>query len=175
MNRATQWGIRRLGRSAIVALLAVVLTTSFAGVGSQRAAAGEPICQTSFLVFTDPNNLGQIKTKDNITKAKNSGVLGEYTSGRFDGYTISGLQNLTVNQATGQATIKGSFVATSPDGHSSITLRYRGEADLVQAIATGTFQAVNGKGDLKRYRASGTIEADYLGNFTFSGVDIGLC
>jgi hypothetical protein len=49
-----------------------------------------------------------------------------------------------------------------------------GEADLVQAIATGAFQAVNGTGDLKQFPASGTIEADYLGNVTFSGVDIGL-
>jgi hypothetical protein len=161
---------------AIGALLAVVVMTSFAGAGSHRAAAAiNPDCQTSFLVFTDPNNIGQITTRGNTTKAKNSGVLGEYTSGRFDGFTISGEQDLSLNQATGKATIKGSFVATSPDGQSSFTLRYRGEANLVQAIATGNFQVIGGTGDLKRFRTSGKIDADYLGNFTFSGVDIGLC
>jgi hypothetical protein len=157
-------------------MLAVVLTTTFVGTGVRGVVAGNNSdCQTSFLVFTDPNNFGDVITRGNIVRARNSGILGEYTSGRFDGYTISGLQDLTLKQATGKATIKGSFVATSPDGHSSITLRYSGKADLVEAFAVGTFQALKGTGDLRGLRASGTIEADYLGNFTFSGVDIGLC
>jgi hypothetical protein len=169
--------IRWFGRRSLLAAVALAIMASFVGSGGHRTvtAANDPSCQTSFFVFTDPNNFGDVTTKGNLVIARNSGVLGEYTSGRFDGYTISGLQDLRLNQATGKASIAGSFVATSPDGESSITLRYRGKADLIAAVATGTFRATNGTGELEGFRANGRIEADYLGNFTFSGVDIGLC
>ena len=177
MNRTLVTLIKWFGRRSFVALLAMTMMASFAASGGDRAVAAvnDPSCQTSFLVFTDPENFGDVTTKGDIVKAKNSGILGQYTSGRFTGFTISGLQELTLNQATGKASIKGSFVASSPDGESSITLRYQGKADLIAAVATGRFRATDGTGELDGFRATGQIEADYLGNFAFTGVDIGLC
>jgi hypothetical protein len=90
-------------------------------------------------VGSDPNTFGQVMTRGDILTAKNNGILGHYSGGRFDGFTISGLQVIRLDQAT------------------------------------GSFAVAHGTGSLARYRASGTIAADYLGNFTFSGVDIGLC
>jgi hypothetical protein len=168
--------VGRFGRLALI-LAAVAVMTSFAVAGGHRlaAASNDPSCRTSFLLYTDPHNFGEVTTKGSIVTVKNSGILGQYTSGRFAGFTISGLQALTFNQATGKAAIQGSFVATSPDQQSSFVLRYQGKADLVAAVATGRFRATDGTGSLKDFRATGQIEADYLGNFTFSGVDIGLC
>jgi hypothetical protein len=168
-------GIKRFGRASLVATLAVVLMASFVGLSGRPAAASAADCQTSFLVFTDPNNVGTISTHGDIVRIRKSGIIGQYTSGRFEDFAISGLQEITLNQATGKATIVGSFVATSPDQQSSFTLRYTGRADLVANTASGRFHALNGTGDLKGLRAAGTIAADYLGNFTFSGADIGLC
>jgi hypothetical protein len=126
-------------------------------------------------VGSDPNTFGQVTTRDDILTAKNNGILGHYSGGRFDGFTISGLQAIRLDQATGKAMINGSVVATSPNTQSSFTFRYQGKADLIALKATGSFAVVHGTGSLARYRASGTIAADFLGNFTFSGVDIGLC
>lgn len=176
MTRASWWVLKRFGRLSLMAMLGMVLLGSIAGLGARQAMATDGSgCQTSFLVYTDPHNVGAISTHGNIVRVHNSGIVGQYTSGRFTGFTISGLQEIILNQATGQATIRGSFVATSPDHHSSFTLVYAGRADLVANTASGRFRALDGTGDLKGYRASGTIAADYLGNFTFSGVDIGLC
>jgi hypothetical protein len=176
VTRAILSGIQRFGQRSLVAMLAVVLMGSFAGVGGRQAtAASASDCQTSFFVYTDPDNIGNISTNGDIVRIHKSGIIGWYTSGRFEDFTISGLQELTLNQATGKATIKGSFVATSPDQESSFTLTYTGRADLIANTANGRFHALKGTGDLKGLRASGTIAADYLGNFRFSGVDVGLC
>jgi hypothetical protein len=157
---------------AVLLLLTLVAALS---AGTTQAAASDDGCQTSFLVFTDPNNRGDISQRGQVTIARDSGVLGQYTSGRLDGYAINGLQDLIVNTVTNEAQIHGSFTATSPDGASSLMVRYSGHADLNTGIATGTFAASGGTGDFDGYRASGKIEATLVGPATFEGVDIGLC
>jgi hypothetical protein len=173
LRRRGRFALPRLAPAALVALALLASVVAGGRFGAAPVAAAD--CQTSFLVFSDPNNVGQVTTRGDILTARNSGILGTYSGGRFDGFTISGLQTIRLNQATGKATINGSFVATSPDGQSSFTFRYQGKADLVAAKATGSFAVVHGTGSLARFRASGTIAANYMGNFTFSGIDIGLC
>jgi hypothetical protein len=171
----TTGGWRGIVRPAlIIALAAILLAPSGLGRFAARAAS-DPNCQTAFFVFTDPNSQGAISQRGPIVRAKGSGILGSYTSGRFAGYSISGLQDITVNQVTGQATITGSFLATNPDGTSSFTFRYAGKADLNTGEATGSFVAYNGTGTLEGFRASGKIQAELVGPAAFEGVDLGLC
>jgi hypothetical protein len=159
----------RLALAAAV-VLALVVTT----LGSTPAAAAAT-CQTGFIVFTDPANPGLRSDQGQTTIVRESGVLGSYLDGRLAGYAISGLQDLIINNVTQRAQIIGELTATSPDGSSSITLRYVGHADLVTGEATGTFVVVDGTGEFAGFRASGKISAQLVGPATFQGVDIGLC
>ncbi|GIW04879.1 MAG: hypothetical protein KatS3mg059_1499 [Thermomicrobiales bacterium] len=171
----TAGGWRRIIRPVLIITLAAMLLAP-SGLGRFAArAASDPNCQTAFFVFTDPNNQGTISQRGPIVRAKGSGILGSYTSGRFAGYNISGLQDITVNQVTGQATITGSFVAASQGDASSFTFRYAGKADLNTGEATGSFVAYNGTGTLDGFHASGKIQAELVGPAAFAGVDLGLC
>lgn len=164
---------RRLFTAALLASLAMPL---LGGIGWSPAAAVPADCQTPFLVYTDPNNPGVTSQNGDISVIRDSVLLGEYGgNGRFAGYAIHGTMDNIVNTITGMARVQGEFIATSPDGGSSITVSYTGQVDFGAAVAHGNFVAGNGTGDDAGYRAAGTIEGMVVGPATLDGVDIGLC
>ena len=169
-------GYRRLaGRMTAVALIAASALLGLAGLGLGSASA-QAGCQTPFLVFTDPANPGTTSQSGDIAVTRDSGLLGDYRGdGRFAGYAIAGAQDAIVNTATGMARVQGEFVATSPDGDSSITVSYTGQVDFGAGMARGNFVVVGGTGDDAGYRASGTIEGTVVAPATLEGADIGLC
>lgn len=143
------------------------------GIGSASAQDG---CQTPFLVFTDPANPGTTSQSGDIAVTRDSGLLGDYRGdGRFAGYAIDGSQDAIVNTTTGMARVQGEFVATSPDGGSSITVSYTGQVDFGAGMARGNFVVVGGTGDDAGYRASGTLAGTVVAPATLEGADIGLC
>ena len=157
-----------------VFVMAVVLALG-GGPGAERIAAQAP-CQTPFLVFTDPANPGTTSESGDIAVTRDSGLLGDYRgNGRFAGYAIDGTQDAIVNTATGMARVQGEFVATSPDGGSSITISYTGQVDFGAGMAKGNFVVVDGAGVDTGYRASGTIEGTIVAPATLEGADGGLC
>jgi hypothetical protein len=158
----------------LVLVTAVVLALAAATLGPARPAAAET-CQTEFIVFTDPTNPGARTDQGQTTIVRDSGVLGSYLDGRLAGYGISGQQDLIINNVTQQAQIVGVFTATSPDGGSSLTVRYAGHADLSTGQATGRFVVLDGTGEFAGYHARGRIDAQLVGPATFQGFDIGLC
>lgn len=168
-------GTRRLGRRIIA--VALIAASAFLGSGAAEiGSAGAQACQTPFLVFTDPANPGTRSESGDITVIRDSGLLGDYRGdGRFAGYAIDGAQDAIVNNATGMARVQGGFVATSPDGNSSITVSYTGQVDFGAGMARGNFVAVGGTGADAGYRASGTIEGTVIAPATLEGADIGLC
>jgi hypothetical protein len=162
-------------RLAAIAVILIAMLSVTARDGGAAAAAMQSSCQTSFEIATDLNNPGEPRQNGDIVIVRNSGVVGRYTDGRFADYAFSGEQSIRLDQSTGQAIVRGSFTAVSPDGASSFVVDYRGEADLVGNTATGTFRAAQGTGAAQGLHARGEIVADYLGNFAFVGVDVGLC
>jgi hypothetical protein len=162
-------------RFAGAALVALALAVAALG-GSTSAMAQDATCQTPFRVFTDPANPGTQTVRGPITFVRDSGILGTYGGdGRFAGFAIDGLQDLTINGATNRVRVRGGFTATSPDGGSTFFVRYTGEVDLATGAATGHFVAKDGTGALAGFHAVGTIQAQLVGPATFDGVDIGLC
>jgi hypothetical protein len=140
------------------------------------AAAAPEDCQTPFVVYTDPANPGETTQNGDVTVIRDSVLLGEYGgNGRFAGYAIRGTMDNIVNTTADMARVQGEFVASSPDGDSSITVWYTGQVDFGAAMATGNFTAGNGTGNDAGYRASGTIVGDVVGPATLEGVDVGLC
>lgn len=141
-----------------------------------EAIAASESCQTPFVVYTDPMNPGSASANGDVTVIRDSVLLGEYGGdGRFAGYTIQGTMDNILNTATGMARVQGEFVATSPDGASSITVWYTGQVDFGAAMAEGSFTAGNGAGNDQGYRAHGTIEGVVTGPATLTGADVGLC
>jgi hypothetical protein len=133
-------------------------------------------CQTPFVVYTDPMNPGSSETNGDVTVIRDSGLLGEYGGdGRFAGYAIQGTMDNILKTATGMARVQGDFVATSPDGASSITVWYTGLVDFGAGMAEGSFTAGNGTGADQGYRAHGTIEGVVTPPATLTGADVGLC
>jgi hypothetical protein len=165
-------GLFQKSASGALLVLGLALPLAIAPHG-QAAAQG---CETPFLVYTDPANPGVATESGNITTIRDSGLLGEYRGdGRFAGYTINGAMDNILNTATGMARVQGEFIATSPDGGSSITVWYTGQVNFGAAMARGNFTAGNGTGDDAGYRAAGTLKGTVVGPATLDGVDIGLC
>ena len=163
-------------RCALIGGLAIVVALVVGGEPDVERAAAQANCQTPFLVYTDPANPGTTSQSGDIAVTRESGLLGDYRGdGRFAGYTIDGTQEAIVNTATGRARVQGQFVATSPDGASSITVSFTGQVDFGAGMATGKFVVVGGTGDDTGYRAAGTIEGTVVAPATLEGVDIGLC
>jgi hypothetical protein len=163
-------------RRALIGGLAIVVALTVGGEPDVERAAAQANCQTPFLVFTDPANAGTTSQSGDIAVTRDSGLLGDYRGdGRFAGYTIDGVQDAIVNTATGMARVQGQFVATSPDGGSSITVSYTGQVDFGAGMAQGNFIVVNGTGRDAGYRASGAIEGTVVAPATLDGADIGLC
>lgn len=170
-NRACG-GVSRL---LTVALL-VSLVVPMLGGGWAAVSAAPADCQTPFLVYTDPNNPGEMSQSGDVSVTRDSVLLGEYGgNGRFAGYAIRGTLDNIVNTTTGMARVQGEFIATSPDGGSSIAVSLTGQVDFGAAVAHGNFVAGEGTGNDAGYRASGTIEGMVVGPATLDGVDIGLC
>ena len=159
----------------LVALVTIAALQGWSGPGTGPVSA-QGGCQTPFLVYTDPANPGMNSQSGDVAVTRDSVLLGDYRGdGRFAGYTIEGVQDAIVNTATGMARVQGEFVATSPDGGSSITVSYTGQVDFGAAMATGNFVVLGGTGDDAGYRAAGTIEGMVVGPATLEGVDAGLC
>jgi hypothetical protein len=158
------------------ALLVAVLLPIPGGMSVISVTAAQGNCQTPFLVYTDPANPGLQSQSGDIAVTRDSGLLGEYGGdGRFAGYDINGSQDAIVNTASGMARVQGEFIATSPDGDSSIMVSYTGQVDFVAGMATGNFVAGSGTGADASYRAAGTIEGTVVGPATLDGADVGLC
>ena len=162
-------------RCAVAALLlgAVVAPVSVVLASGSAAAQG---CQTPFLVFTDPDNPGTVSATGPLQMIRGSGLLGDYRGdGRFAGYLIAGSQDAVVNGDTGMANVRGSFIATSPDGGSAIEVLYTGQVDFNAGMAEGVFTASGVSGNDVGYNAFGTIEGTVVGPATLEGADVGLC
>ncbi len=181
----SQWGramlmlsyrIGGIKRHVLMAALAAGMAAPGLGGPLSEPVGAAPGCQTPFVVYTDPNNPGTTSQNGDVSVIQDSVLLGEYGGdGRFAGYDIRGTMDNIVNTATGMARVQGEFVASSPDGGSSITVWYTGQVDIGAAMARGNFVAGNGTGDDAGYRAAGTIEGSVVGPATLDGVDIGLC
>lgn len=177
-NRSVAWlawdGLAsgRLAR----AMVGVGLLGALLGASSMGTFAAAESCQTPFMVYTDPANPGVSEANGDVTVIRDSGLLGEYGGdGRFAGYAIQGTMDNILNTATGMARVQGDFVATSPDGASSITVWYTGQVDFGAGMATGSFTAGNGTGADQGYRASGTLNGVVTPPATLNGADVGLC
>jgi hypothetical protein len=173
--RKVAWGKRTQKMIGAAVFVAVLLPIQGA-VGHSAVTAAHGSCQTPFLVYTDPANPGMQSQSGDIAVNRDSGLLGEYGGdGRFAGYDIDGSQDAIVNTATGMARVQGEFIATSPDGDSSIMVSYTGQVDFVGGMAMGNFVAGGGTGADAGYRAAGTIEGTVVGPATLDGADVGLC
>jgi hypothetical protein len=176
MGVAMQWRTTGTGRSRILAtgLLAIAM-------GSVAMAGPMPIrvaddCQTPFRVSTNTANPGTTTRSGEIAATRDAGLIGSFGgNGRFADYVIDGVPTLILDTATGMARAQGTFVATSPDGGSSITVTYTGRVDFAGGTATGNFVAGNGTGADAGYRASGTLTGDVIPPATLVGINAGLC
>jgi hypothetical protein len=169
-------GVTLGSRWLFVGFLVTASLISLLGGASIESAAAQAGCQTPFLVYTDPANPGTTSQSGDIAVTRESVLLGDYRGdGRFAGYEIRGTMDNIVNTASGMARVQGEFVASSPDGDSSITVWYTGQVDFGAGMATGNFTVLGGTGDDAGYRAAGTIEGTVVGPATLDGVDFGLC
>ena len=169
------WGGSASRRGARL-MMGVGLLGMLFGASPHLTTGAEEQCQTPFVVYTDPTNPGIAEANGEVTVIRDSGLLGEYGgSGRFAGYGIQGTMDNILNTATGMARVQGEFVATSPDGASSITVWYTGQVDFGAGMAAGSFTAGNGTGADLGYRAHGTLEGVVTPPATLTGADVGLC
>lgn len=174
MRSATFWPVMGLVRRGV--LLAGLVAAAAAVMAGPMPVRAADDCQTPFRVSTDTANPGTTTQSGEVATTRDAGLVGEYGgNGRFAGYAIDGSQMLILDTATGMARAQGTFVATSPNGGSSITVTYTGQVDFAGGTATGNFVAGNGTGDDAGYRASGTLKGDVVPPATLVGVNIGLC
>ena len=110
-----------------------------------------------------------------MTHYRDSGVGGSYTSGPLAGYTISGAQNIMVNNVTHRSELQGSYTASGPGG--SVVISYTGHANLTTGMATGNFETHSGTGDFATFHWEGSIDAQLvrLTPPTFLATDSGFC
>ena len=171
MNRLTQ----RFAPVLIGAGLALGASLGALGTVPAVAAAGPATCTADLTIFT--SSPGTSRPAGPVTVVRDSGVGGQYTSGFLTGYTIAGAQDLIVNSQTNRSQLHGSFVATSPDKGSTLTIRYVGQADLTTGAATGTFSSTRGTGTLSGFHWTGDITAQLVSANppTFKATDSGVC
>jgi hypothetical protein len=125
------------------------------------AAAGPGTCTADLTIAT--TSTGTVRQAGSVRFFRDSGVAGRYTSGVLAGYTFSGAQDIVLNDATQQSNLTGAYVATSPDGTSTLAVRYTGHVDLTTGAATGHFVAAQGTGALRGFRWTGEIDARLVG------------
>jgi hypothetical protein len=164
--------VARVRRALCLTLVAGALPLT----ASPAAAAGPPTtCTASLTIAT--TSTGTVRQAGAVQIFRDSGVGGAYTSGFLSGYSLSGAQDIVLNSATKRSQLNGSFVATSPDGKSTLRVRYTGQADLTTGAATGHFVADEGSGALDGFRWTGTIAAQLVSQSppTFTATDSGPC
>jgi hypothetical protein len=156
-------------------LLVLTLLTTAAAFLTAGGALASPraTCTADLLIFT--TSTGDVTTAGNTTIFHDSGVGGRYTSGFLSGYTLTGAQNIVLNNATQRGVLEGQFVATSAD--SSITVRYTGSVALGTGAARGHFATTSGTGAFANFHWIGDITAQLtsLTPPTFVATDSGFC
>jgi hypothetical protein len=160
-------------RKLVVALAAAVSVAALAA-GTQPASAARPqTCTAGLTIFT--TSVGTVRTTGQVTHFTESGVGGSYTSGFLSGYTLSGAQDIMVNNVTQKSELHGQFTAVGPGG--TLTIRYNGHADLSTGAATGEFVTAGGTGDFADFHWTGKITAQLvsLAPPTFVATDTGPC
>jgi hypothetical protein len=135
------------------------------------AAGARAICTADLLIFT--TSPGVVSNTGNVTHFRDSGVGGGYISGFLAGAPIAGTQDIELNNATQQAQLKGSFVATRPAG--TLTISYTGHADFTTGTATGHYVTVDGTGQFADFHWEGGINARLIGPAAFHATDSGPC
>ncbi len=120
--------------------LCVLLLTGMLLTDATDAAGPPTICTANLTIFT--TSTGTVTTTAQVTHFRDSGVEGVYTSGFLSGYTLTGAQDIMINNVTHKSQLQGSYVATGPGG--TLTIRYTGHTDLTTGEATSIFTTVGG-------------------------------
>jgi hypothetical protein len=156
----------------LVSIFAIALGIAAACAGPATAAP-PAACTATLTIFT--TTLGDVTTTGQVVHARDSGVGGAYTAGFLAGYTISGSQDIMVNQRTNQSELHGSYAATGPGG--TLEIRYTGHADLNTGAATGHFETQGGTGQFAGFHWAGEIAAQLVSPTppTFVATDSGPC
>jgi hypothetical protein len=163
--------MNKLIRLGLAGCLAGLLSAT---VVHRTAASGPPAtCNATLTIFT--TSTGTVTTSEQVTHYQDSGVGGSYTSGPLAGDTISGAQNIMVNNVTHQSELQGSYTASGPGG--SVVIRYTGHANLTTGMATGHFETHSGTGGFATFRWEGSIDAHLVSLTppTFVATDSGFC
>jgi hypothetical protein len=157
--------------AALAAVAASVVALS-AGTGAASAAPPET-CTADLTIFT--TSVGTVSTSGQVTHFRDSGVGGAYTSGFLAGYTLSGAQDIMVNNVTQKSQLHGEFTAVGPGG--TLTIRYNGHVDLSTGTGTGEFVTAGGTGIFASFHWTGKIAAQLvsLAPPTFVATDTGPC
>ena len=160
-----------MGRKFVSVLAAAV---SVVAIAAGTASAAPPQTCSADLVFST-TSVGSVSTTGQVTHFRGSGVGGSYTSGFLSGYTLSGAQDIMVNNVTQRSQLHGEFTAVGTGG--TLTIRYNGHADLSTGAATGEFVATGGTGAFADFHWTGKITAQLvsLAPPTFVATDTGLC
>lgn len=159
----------RFGIGLWIALLTLVV-----GLATSTAAAPPATCTADLFIQT--TSFGDVSTSGNVTIARDSGVGGFYLSGFPAGYTLSGAQDIILNNKTNKAQIHGSFTAVDPSNASNtFTLKYNGHANLNTGAATGNFVTAGGTGIYADFHWTGKITAQLVGPLAFQATDTGKC
>jgi hypothetical protein len=155
--------------------LAVMVALAIGAPAAPVSFADEPptTCTADLTIFT--TSPGTVTTNGQITRFRDSGVAGQYTSGFLAGYTFTGAQDIVVNNNNNTSQLQGSFTATGPGG--SLVIRYSGHADLSTGAATGHFNTIGGTGQFTGFHWSGDITAQLVSLTppTFQATDSGPC
>jgi hypothetical protein len=163
--------MNKLIRLGLAGCLAGLLSAT---VVHRSAASGPPAtCTATLTIFT--TSTGTVTTSGQVTHYRDSGVGGFYSSGPLAGYSISGAQNIMVNNVTHQSELQGSFTASGPGG--SVVISYTGHANLTTGMATGHFETLSGTGGFATFHWEGSIDAHLVSLTppTFLATDSGFC
>jgi hypothetical protein len=162
-----------MNRKLFAALMAVASVAALAAGARSASAAPPETCTASLTILT--TSIGDVTTTGQVTHFRDSGVGGVYTSGFLSGYTLSGAQDIMVNNVTQKSQLHGEFTAVGPGG--TLTIRYNGHADLSTGAATGEFVTAGGTGEFEDFHWTGKITAQLVSLTppTFVATDTGPC
>ncbi len=161
-------------RRKLIATLAAAASVAALAAGTHSASAAPPqTCIAGLTIFT--TSVGSVSTTGQVTHFSDSGVGGSYTSGFLSGYTLSGAQDIIVNNVTNKSELHGQFTAAGAGG--TVTIRYNGHADFSTGAATGEFVTTGGTGDFANFHWTGKITAQLVSLTppTFVATDTGPC
>lgn len=158
----------------LVRLSTLLCLVAVSCLAARPAAAAPPMtCTAGLTIFS--TSTGAVNMTGQVTHYRDSGVGGFYTSGFLAGYTLSGAQDIMVNNNTNQSELHGFYTAVSPDGSSTLTVRYTGHVDLNTGVSTGHFVASGGTGQLANFAWEGSIAAQLVRVPIFTATDTGPC